>query len=624
MKVYCAFGDKDKSLPPRTFTEKDEARFKEMNEKGYGIFVSVNDFLPVKTGMKTPRHNDNIQNLNAVFCDMDTSKGDLPDDQVAKAKEILVNAMKEKCEPTIIVDTRNGLQPYWKIEPSTDIDLYRKVIEGIIEWSKEYGNIGDPVKDPARVLRMPGYYHHKAEPYLCQAFGGGGGVYTLEELIKIFPAPELKPEYVQTQDQFFSHQKTMVDAIDIKDIVVKVRGCIGESITFDRSGRVQGNGTTGSFQGRNGDRQYMASHSHNPIKGNKVTIVAETLGVTTQKAWAWILENFNIPTERELKKKYNKEHGIEEESAYSLVSWTDLLNQGVEETKVADPSQVMDYGYSFLNDQLGGLFEGELLLVGGITGTGKTTLALKIAEKQALKGKKVVVIALEERNITRARKATAYEINRQRARFKKPLLNMKDFLIGKDKPDEAEQLSAIEKIKNDNLKYLTTKKQLTIDQLDEIYEKEKADLYVVDHLHYFGLKEDRSKADAIEKSMQHIKNLTVQNNARTILIAHFQKVDESKKPTMTNFKDGISIAQTADTILMLWRDKAEGEKETQYKTEFICPKNRIDQPAFTAHAVFDISTNEYQKTINLSYGTENSDTANNAPVAESEINKLFN
>jgi replicative DNA helicase len=57
--------------------------------------------------------------------------------------------------------------------------------------------------------------------------------------------------------------------------------------------------------------------------------------------------------------------------------------------------------------------------------------------------------------------------------------------------------------------------------------------------------------------MQHIKHLTEKYDTRTILIAHFQKLDESKRPTMTNFKDSISIAQTANTVIMLWRDKKE-------------------------------------------------------------------
>jgi replicative DNA helicase len=79
---------------------------------------------------------------------------------------------------------------------------------------------------------------------------------------------------------------------------------------------------------------------------------------------------------------------------------------------------------------------------------------------------------------------------------------------------------------------------------------------------------------------------------------------------MTNFKDSISIAQTANTVIMLWRDKKEWDESKQYETEFICPKNRIDEPSFTVKAIFDNYTNDYKWVIDSWAWTKNSEYQN--------------
>jgi replicative DNA helicase len=128
---------------------------------------------------------------------------------------------------------------------------------------------------------------------------------------------------------------------------------------------------------------------------------------------------------------------------------------------------------------------------------------------------------------------------------------------------------------------------------------------------------DKSKADSIEQVVQEIKDMTIEMDTRTVLVSHFQKIDEAKKPTMTNFKDSISIAQTADTIIMLWRDKSESQAvNTQYETDFIIAKNRLDVPAMTIRATFDTKLNRYIGSDGCSYGTKNSDIRQDVEVRE--------
>lgn len=238
--------------------------------------------------------------------------------------------------------------------------------------------------------------------------------------------------------------------------------------------------------------------------------------------------------------------------------------------------------------------------------TGKSTFASIIAQNAFLNNKKAVVVSLEERRVTKARKAIFYYCNAKRKNNGKKCLYMPFYLNGKQKFTVEEEEEAIQKLAS-SVEFVGADEKISINEIEEVF-KRGADLYVFDHLHYFGIdSKDDSRANAIEHAMQKIKDLTIKYDTRTILVAHFQKIDESKRPTMTNFKDSISIAQTADTIIMLWRDKSQSSEEsTQYETEFIVPKNRIDVPAFTAKSYYNPETSKYSDEVSYSIGTKNS------------------
>lgn len=316
-------------------------------------------------------------------------------------------------------------------------------------------------------------------------------------------------------------------------------------------------------------------------------------------------KNKNKIKEIEKKYEYEKKDKIQFHDFYDLLIEAKEINNNI------DANDFVQYGLNFLDEKLGGISEGELVLLGGITNTGKTTLSFNIAKNVSNNGGKVIVVALEEKRTTKARKSIFYYCNGVRKTNGEKILQMPDYLTGKRKFTDKEMEEAIQYLAN-SIEIVGSDTSIGIDELEEIYSR-GADLIVLDHLHYFGIdyKED-SKANAIEKAMQRIKELNLQYNTRTILIAHFSKLDETKRPTMTNFKDSISIAQTVDTVIMLWRDKSlSDDPYLQYYTEFIVPKNRIDVPSFTATSFFDIKTNQYVDTVKYSNGTQNSTYQNN-------------
>lgn len=306
-------------------------------------------------------------------------------------------------------------------------------------------------------------------------------------------------------------------------------------------------------------------------------------------------------------KKLSKRFEREITKSIRLVSYDDVLNIGEKDLVATDPNKIVKFGYDFLDDNLGGMFGGDLIIVGGISGTGKTTFAMNCGRRLARKGGKVIVLALESTLAKIGKLEILREVNKKR----KDKIKAIDWLTGKEKATMAERKQAIDNLKGLNFEFIQADEKISIDDIKNIYKK-KADLFIFDHLHYFGIhRGDMSKADAIEQGVQEIKNITTQKGVPTILISHFKKLDEAQKPTMTDFKDSMSIAQTADTIILLWRDKShdEDDKGKQYVTHFICPKNRVDMPSFTAYGRYHVALNDYVEEKRYNIGTENSEIA---------------
>lgn len=150
------------------------------NWNGWGIYMTASAFRKdvseeehAVNGTKTSRCGRYLTRLLYAFVDMDAAKSgeSLTDAELFARKDRMWCAMTEgdcPCRPDHVIDTRNGFQPLWVVdaEPTeTNIADYKKFICGMIEWGKKHGSYGDPVKDVARLLRAPNFYHMKRDPY---------------------------------------------------------------------------------------------------------------------------------------------------------------------------------------------------------------------------------------------------------------------------------------------------------------------------------------------------------------------------------------------------------------------------------------------------------------------------
>ncbi len=300
-KLIVCFDDKAKGKAPQTFDERDDAKLKELNEKGFGIFETANSFFATPeqfkaSGAKTKRRKEFLSNINEVFADLDVCKDtdSLPEDEREERKRHLKEAINSYCPASTYVITKNGLQPRWwleeeRVDEQTQ-EKYVNVINGIIEWSKGHGSSGDPVKDVTRVLRIPGYNHHKSDPYLVTQEKGNEKFYTLDELKNFFWYESIS----KIQPKQNNELTTDLNNLDIRQVVIDVWKEKGQMAEFDNDGHLIIDGTmTATFKGSKGDGNYIATSSSDyPAKGNAVTYTAETLKISSKEAYKWLSNKY--------------------------------------------------------------------------------------------------------------------------------------------------------------------------------------------------------------------------------------------------------------------------------------------------------------------------------------------
>lgn len=143
---------------------KDKAE--SLNLEGYGIHFTPNDF-------NGSRKKENITKINWWFADLDAGT---KEEQMTKIDKLLM-------KPSMIVESKRGYHLYWK-SVDASVDNFRKIMEGI---SKKIGS-DEAIKDPARMMRAPGYFHMKDKdnPFKVRIVFQGQDTFTEKEMIYAF------------------------------------------------------------------------------------------------------------------------------------------------------------------------------------------------------------------------------------------------------------------------------------------------------------------------------------------------------------------------------------------------------------------------------------------------------
>lgn len=300
-----------------------------------------------------------------------------------------------------------------------------------------------------------------------------------------------------------------------------------------------------------------------------------------------------------------------------FIPFEEVIDRATAELDATDPSDILSFGYDWMDDKMTGIFPGDLTLIGGESGTGKTTFATNIIYKAARKHR-CSVFALEDRLNNYGMTAIYFELGRIRK-----LLGRKNYpwnAYRRNEIDDANYKALREEAKQNllagksNIYFADVKVQMDIDMLEQAIDEQMAlgtRLFLIDHLHYFDLaKGESTKADYIEQLMVRLKGIQNRTGASIIMVAHYRKMN-GQKPTLDSFKDSIAIVHNSNYVVNLWRKRNNLEDDDEFgerfETKIMVPKSRNPNGEFTIDVRFDPDTNDFTNP-KASYGTPTEDS----------------
>ena len=220
-------------------------------------------------------------------------------------------------------------------------------------------------------------------------------------------------------------------------------------------------------------------------------------------------------------------------------------------------------GFSKLDDLLGGLEGGDMIVIGARPGVGKSALVTQITSNMAANGKRVGFYNLEmqEKQVYERFVVAQSGIGLTRLRRAKKFLG-----------DEEERFKKANKalLERDNIVITTGSKSM-----NEIRSESRHmgyDVIIIDYLQL--LKPDKSyrgnryaEVGAISKA---IKSLAMELNIPIIALSQLNRVSEAretKEPTMAELREAGDIEQDASVIILLWNVSQEDNSRKGCKIE---------------------------------------------------------
>ncbi|MFT9849265.1 hypothetical protein [Aneurinibacillus sp. REN35] len=183
-----------------------------INEQDYDIYFVVNS-----GGYKS----EEIHKINAVFIDLDCGRDEnknyfsieiVQQYKIKKLSEI----RKFKHRPTAIVETRNGLQIFWKLVAGTTNEQFAQCEELLIK----YFDADKQVKNINRIMRVPDYYWCKDpnNKFLATLIEFSNVEYAIQDIIDALPEVEIDSKGVydnQKYKYYYSIPDTKTPNIDL-------------------------------------------------------------------------------------------------------------------------------------------------------------------------------------------------------------------------------------------------------------------------------------------------------------------------------------------------------------------------------------------------------------------------
>jgi len=266
-------------------------------------------------------------------------------------------------------------------------------------------------------------------------------------------------------------------------------------------------------------------------------------------------------------------------------------------------------GLTDLDEVTGGLHEGDLTIIAGRPGMGKTVLADNIAHYAGMRGNASLIFSIEMPNEALMTRMLASMTRIENRNLRKGFVHQNDWskLV-----DAASRVSG-------SMIYFDDSPMITPQELRIRARKAKADydikLLVLDYIQLMQPStRGRSREQEVSEISSTLKSIARELSISVIGVSQLNRELEKrpeKRPTMSDLRESGAIEQDADTILLIYRDEVYNKAEDNPEkgiAEIGIGKNRNGQIT-TIKCVF---SDKYQKFSDkareyksISYGDHN-------------------
>ncbi len=243
-------------------------------------------------------------------------------------------------------------------------------------------------------------------------------------------------------------------------------------------------------------------------------------------------------------------------------------------------NQIIKTGFEDYDEEFGGLLKGELTIIGGRPGMGKTQFVVNLCTNIASVGKPVAYISLELSNFLVS--------NRFIGNLSK--VSSRDLLKGDLKEQEEFNVkAAVTKLNNLSI-YVYDQYQSSIfsilERCRQLVSEQKVEAIFIDYLQLITANSKRFNREAeLALITRELKQLAKELNIVVVATSQLSRNVEnrpggSKRPQLSDLRESGAIEQDADKVIFLYRPEYygievdENNEPTKYVMEVIIAKNK--------------------------------------------------
>lgn len=207
-----------------------------------------------------------------------------------------------------------------------------------------------------------------------------------------------------------------------------------------------------------------------------------------------------------------------------------------------------------------GLSKGELIVLAGRPGSGKTSVMLRFAEAAAMSGKSVCIYSLEMTSVSLA----------DRFILSKSGISSYSYRTGNLTREDYDKIDVAQKEINKLPIYVDDRSAVSMQYIKghsrRMYKRGQCDVVMIDYLQLTG-KENQAKSynreQEIAQASAQAKSLAKELGVPVVLLAQLNRDCEKrtdKKPELSDLRESGAIEQDADKVILVYRPEHYGLK----------------------------------------------------------------